>query len=211
MTEVSTSTNTITEVTVASETTTVTATVQTLRPDSVNYRRFTHSFDNKKANNGFTSSFFKDAPVLFSSLESKLSFGTKPRSPVNIMMSRGRFETFDSRQSALLFQGALLAKDTGTHSFSSRAVNTEDWAYLWIGDAAVGNNWNDTNTAYKAKSGAEGSIDGTVSFDLKAGDMMPFTYLWANTDGSAYSEFVYRIPGGRAFAELDQFLVRDCV
>lgn len=161
-------------------------------------------------NNNFTSTFFKDAPVVFTGRESRLRFNTRGPDPF-ILLSTPPSEEFDARQAAILFQGAFRAQMPGNYTFETRGGVIQDWGYLWLGEAALGNAWDDSNTTYQAKKvGTAPGVGGLVTLTLNSGDVVPFTYLWANGGGSAASEVYLRIPSGRLLDDARGYFTTFC-
>ncbi|PSN60721.1 hypothetical protein BS50DRAFT_625763 [Corynespora cassiicola Philippines] len=202
---ISTSTNTLTETTTSTSTSTITAfaTATTIRSNGVDYRKYTHPYDANLANSGFTSTFFKSLTPDFSGVLTRLTFATPnwPNGNTRLQLD-DQGSSFDAEQSAILIQGFFIARETGTYTFESSAEVVDNWAYLWVGDAAY-EGWDDGNAAFRSsRTGAP--------FFMNAGDAVPVSYLWANGGGVSQSLLRLYTPWGEVFEDHDGFFIRAC-
>ncbi|KAL6407697.1 putative gleya adhesin domain protein [Ilyonectria robusta] len=178
--------------------------------NGISYRKYTSSFNAYLANSGFTTTFFKKKNPEFRGVLQSLSFST-PSWPTGstLLTLADRRKSFESSQSALLFNGFFIAKETGTYTFTSLADAIDNWGYLWVGDVAY-SDWNDDNTAFKASRTGAGNFGGSYSVTLRKGDAIPLTWLWANGGSVAQSYLSITTPGGVTTTDTTGYFVQAC-
>ncbi|CVL05391.1 uncharacterized protein FMAN_10764 [Fusarium mangiferae] len=202
-TSVSVFTSTVTE----KKTSTVTAwVVETTFADNndIAYRRFQCPFNANIYDDGFTTNYFKGKPVLSSGNAQTLQFGAC--SSLTIPGSG----TFDASQSALLYNAYFYAKETGTYTFSVPDT-IDNWGYLWVKDAAY--TWNYGAWAIQGTRTGQNSAlwkGGSYQIQLKKGDAIPFTYLWANGGGCAGNDLSVKTPSGKSIPGMEGSTVKAC-
>lgn len=207
VTENATSINTITRVEIASSTTTVNAGATSAVANGLSYKRYTHSFNADLANPGFTASFFKNNIAVLST--GRVNTLTFSGSGGNLQLSDGS-PAFEIKQAAIVFKGGFKASQTGTYTFTTTVAKNDNWGWFWIGDVAV-NDWNDNNAAYKAtRVGSGGFFGGTTSITLRAGEVIPITFLWANGGGAGSTDFTIRLPDGTTTTNGSGYFVESC-
>ncbi|KAG5753715.1 hypothetical protein H9Q69_002968 [Fusarium xylarioides] len=202
-TSVSVFTSTVTE----KKTSTVTAwVVETTFADNndIAYRRFQCPFNANVYDDGFTTNYFKGKPVLSSGNAQTLQFSAC--SSLTIPGSG----TFDASQSALLYNAYFYAKETGTYTFSVPDT-IDNWGYLWVKDAAY--TWNYGAWAIQGtRTGQNSGLwkGGSYQIQLKKGDAIPFTYLWANGGGCAGNDLSVKTPSGKSIPGMAGSTVKAC-
>ncbi|PNP81243.1 hypothetical protein FNYG_05275 [Fusarium nygamai] len=202
-TSVSVFTSTVTE----KKTSAVTAwVVETTFADNndIAYRRFRCPFNADVYNDGFTTNFFKNKPVLSSGNAQTLQFGA-----CNSLTIPGS-GTFDASQSALLFNAYFYAKETGMYTFTVPDT-IDNWGYLWVKDAAY--TWNSGAWAIEGtRTGQNPGLwkGGSYQIQLKKGDAIPFTYLWANGGGCAGNDLSVKTPSGKSIPGMEGSTVKAC-
>lgn len=200
--------NTITQVEIATSTTTVNTPAATnIVADGINYKRYSHSYNADLANSGFTSTFFKTNNAVLSS--GRVNSMTFTGGSINLQLPDNS-PAFDARQAAVVFKGGFKALQTGTYTFSTTVAKNDNWGWFWIGNVAV-NGWDDTNAAYKAtRVGTGGFVGGIASITLNEGDVVPITFLWANGGGPGSTDFNIRLPDGSTITNGSGYFVESC-
>ncbi|KAF4429677.1 hypothetical protein FACUT_9086 [Fusarium acutatum] len=202
-TSVSVFTSTVTE----KKTSTVTAwVVETTfaNNNDIAYRRFNCPFNANVYDDGFRTDYFKGKPVLSSGNAQTLQFSAC--SSLTIPGSG----TFDGSQSALLYNAYFYAKETGTYTFSVPDT-IDNWGYLWVKDAAY--TWNYGAWAIQGTRTGQNSAlwrGGSYQIQLKKGDAIPFTYLWANGGGCAGNDLSVKTPSGKFIPGMEGSTVKAC-
>ncbi|SCV57173.1 uncharacterized protein FFB14_15002 [Fusarium fujikuroi] len=202
-TAVSVFTSTVTE----KKTSTVTAwVVETTFADNndIAYRRLNCPFNANAYDDGFTTNYFKSKPVLSSGNAHTLQFSAC--SSLTLPSSG----TFDASQSALLYNAYFYAKETGTYTFSVPDT-IDNWGYLWVKDAAY--TWSYGAWAIQGTRTGQNSAyrkGGSYQTQLKKGDAIPFTYLWANGGGCAGNDLSVRTPSGKSIPGMAGSTVKAC-
>jgi hypothetical protein len=118
--------------------------------------------------------------------------------------------TFDTSQAALLVNAYFYAKETGTYTFSVPDT-IDNWGYLWLRDAAY--TWDSGAWAIQGtRTGQNAALwkGGWYQIQLKKGDAIPFTYLWANGGGCAGNDLSVRTPSGRSIPGMQGSTVKAC-
>ena len=110
----------------------------------------------------------------------------------------------DSSYLALVFQGFFYAQQTGSYTFTSTNA-TDDWLYFWHGDVAY-RTWNDTNYDYEAFFG----IGGKVTLQMKEGEVMPVTILWADGNGPGRVVLDVTLPNGSTVMDTTGLFFPPC-
>lgn len=105
--------------------------------------------------------------------------------------------------------GFYIAKQTGTHTFISSQDTVDNWAYLWVGDAAY-SAWSDSNTAFQSSRTGAPYVTGSYQIQMNAGDAVPVTYLWANGGGVGQSLLQIQMPNGAVVTQHDGYFVQAC-
>lgn len=215
MTETITSTNVVVKFETVSSTITIAVPGATnVVANGINYRRYTHSFNADRGNDGFTSSFFKGKPVLSSGRLQTLTIGTG-RDEINVQLPDGS-PPFNGLQTAMFLQGGFLAQESGTYSFSTPANlnwGVDNWGYFWVGDAAIGSAWNDSNAAYKATflgPAPAKKIGGSISVTLNKGDIVPLLSMWANGGKAGSMLVTITTPSGLQLRDIPGYLIEAC-
>ncbi|RKL29939.1 hypothetical protein BFJ72_g11808 [Fusarium proliferatum] len=202
-TSVSVFTSTVTE----KKTSTVTAwVVETTFADNndIAYRRFNCPFNANVYDDGFTTNYFQGKNPLSSGYTDTFQFGT-----CNTLTLPGS-GTFDPSQAALLFNAYFYAKETGTYTFSVPDT-IDNWGYLWVKDAAY--TWSYGAWAIQGTRTGQNSAlwkGGSYQIQLKKGDAIPFTYLWANGGGCAGNDLSVRTPSGKSIPGMAGSTVKAC-
>ncbi|CZR41631.1 uncharacterized protein FPRO_11220 [Fusarium proliferatum ET1] len=202
-TSISVFTSTVTE----KKTSTVTAwVVETTFADNndIAYRRFNCPFNANVYDDGFTTNYFKGKNPLSSGYTDTFQFGT-----CNTLTLPGS-GTFDPSQAALLFNAYFYAKETGTYTFSVPDT-IDNWGYLWVKDAAY--TWSYGAWAIQGTRTGQNSAlwkGGSYQIQLKKGDAIPFTYLWANGGGCAGNDLSVRTPSGKSIPGMAGSTVKAC-
>ncbi|KAM5370078.1 hypothetical protein ACJA88_010148 [Fusarium oxysporum] len=202
-TSVSVFTSTVTE----KKTSTVTAwVVETTFADNndIAYRRFNCPFDANIYDDGFTTNYFKGKTPLSSGNTQTLQFSTCST------LSLSGSGTFDPSQVALLYNAYFYAKETGMYTFSVPDT-IDNWGYLWVKDAAY--TWNVNAWAIQGtRTGQNSQLwkGGSYQIQLKKGDAIPFTYLWANGGGCAGNDLSVRTPSGKSIPGMAGLTVKAC-
>ncbi|EWZ31643.1 uncharacterized protein FOBCDRAFT_278523 [Fusarium oxysporum Fo47] len=202
-TSVSVFTSTVTE----KKTSTVTAwVVETTFADNndIAYRRFNCPFDANIYDDGFTTNYFKGKTPLSSGNTQTLQFSTCST------LSLSGSGTFDPSQVALLYNAYFYAKETGMYTFSVPDT-IDNWGYLWVKDAAY--TWNVNAWAIQGtRTGQNSQLwkGGSYQIQLKQGDAIPFTYLWANGGGCAGNDLSVRTPSGESIPGMAGSTVKAC-
>ncbi|SCO88722.1 uncharacterized protein FRV6_12849 [Fusarium oxysporum] len=202
-TSVSVFTSTVTE----KKTSTVTAwVVETTFADNndIAYRRFNCPFNANIYDDGFTTNYFKGKTPLSSGNTQTLQFSTCST------LSLPGSGTFDSSQVALLYNAYFYAKETGMYTFSVPDT-IDNWGYLWVKDAAY--TWNVNAWAIQGtRTGQNSQLwkGGSYQIQLKKGDAIPFTYLWANGGGCAGNDLSVRTPSGKSIPGMAGSTVKAC-
>ncbi|PCD31323.1 hypothetical protein AU210_010978 [Fusarium oxysporum f. sp. radicis-cucumerinum] len=202
-TSVSVFTSTVTE----KKTSTVTAwVVETTFADNndISYRRFNCPFDANIYDDGFTTNYFKGKTPLSSGNTQTLQFSTCST------LSLSGSGTFDPSQVALLYSAYFYAKETGMYTFSVPDT-IDNWGYLWVKDAAY--TWNVNAWAIQGtRTGQNSQLwkGGSYQIQLKKGDAIPFTYLWANGGGCAGNDLSVRTPSGESIPGMAGSTVKAC-
>ncbi|KAK5989411.1 hypothetical protein PT974_10930 [Cladobotryum mycophilum] len=163
--------------------------------NDLSYRRYTHTYNANLASPGFTSSFFKNAVPVASGKLANLAFISPNWPSGSSILTFPSTPAFDSAQSAIVFHGFFLAKESGQYTFSSNAATVDNWESIWLGDVAF-SDWNDSNAGFKAQRIGSGTQGGTTTITLTKGSAIPITYLWANGGGPARSDLTVTTPGG---------------
>ncbi|KAL5390287.1 hypothetical protein DPSP01_001859 [Paraphaeosphaeria sporulosa] len=210
VTSTTTESATVSEEATTTSTLTAYAVATTIASNGVQYRKYTHSFDaNRVDGGGFTSTYFKGLSAEFSGSISSLSFATPnwPSGSTTLTLSDGR--AFASDYAALLLQGFFIAKETGTHVFTSRGNEVDNYGYAWTGDAAY-SAWNDANAAIRSSRTGGGNVDGNAYVSLNAGDAIPLTFLWANGGGVGQNVVRVTMPSGRVVTNHAGYFVQAC-
>ncbi|KAI9686427.1 MAG: hypothetical protein M1822_003772 [Bathelium mastoideum] len=93
---------------------------------------------------------------------------------------------------AIVFQGYFVAAATGTYTFTVEPSD-DDHFWLWTGDNALGNNWQQGNQDFYHVF-----QDPAVSYsqNFQAGDLLPVTILWTNVGGPGSIHFDITSPDG---------------
>lgn len=109
---------------------------------------------------------------------------------------------------ALRAQGYFLAQHAGRYNFLVDGPNTDDWAFLWLGDKAYhGYDYdNKDGEAWGRRFVPSQGIN--VSIDVEQGQLVPLTYLWLNYGGEAISNF--RVATGDLISHLPGWFIWDC-
>ncbi|KAF5983508.1 hypothetical protein FCOIX_3239 [Fusarium coicis] len=202
-TSVSFFTSTVTE----KKTSTVTAwVVETTFADNndIAYRRFNCPFNANIYDDGFTTNYFKGKSPLSSGYTDTFQFGTC----TSLTLSGSG--TFDPSQAALLFNAYFYAKETGTYTFTVPDT-IDNWGYLWVKDAAYA--WNTGAWAIQGTRTGQNSAlwkGGSYQIQLKKGDAIPFTYLWANGGGCAGNDLSVKTPSGKSIPGMQGSTVKAC-
>ncbi|RGP78902.1 hypothetical protein FLONG3_2807 [Fusarium longipes] len=197
-------TSTVTE----KKTSTVTAwVVETTFADNndIAYRRFNCPFNANIYDDGFTTAYFKGKNPLSSGFMQNLEFSTCS----NTMTLAGS-DTFAPHQAALVINAYFYAKETGTFTFTIPDT-IDNWGYLWLRDAAY--SWNPHAWAIEGKrTGSNAALwrGGSYQIQLKKGDAIPFTYLWANGGGCAGNNLSVRTPSGSSISGMRGSTVKAC-
>jgi hypothetical protein len=198
--------------TVETVTSTITAyaTETTIASNGVQYKKHSHNYNANLYDSGFTSNFFKSAATEFTGVLSSLSFSTPnwPGSNTYLTLSDRR-DAFASDQAAIVMQGFYIAKQTGVHTFISSGDYVDNWAYLWVGDAAY-SAWSDSNTAFKSSRTGAPYVTGRYQIQMNAGDAVPVTYLWANGGGVGQSRLQIVMPNGASVVQHNGYFVQAC-
>ncbi|KAM6513947.1 hypothetical protein FALCPG4_015137 [Fusarium falciforme] len=205
-TSVSTFKSTVTE----KKTTTVTAYVveTTFAPNGLLYRRYNNEFDAKVYDDGFTPSYFKDQDVLSTGHVTSLYFDNWGTGSTLTLPGSG---TFEASWSALVFNGFFFAEESGTFTFYCFGQTIDNWGYFWVGDAAY--DWDTDSYAIEAtRTGYDPTLwkGGFYRVELRKGDAIPITYLWANGGESARNDLVVVTPSGKQVQGSEGFLVQAC-
>lgn len=98
-------------------------------------------------------------------------------------------DAFNPAQSAILFNGYLVAKESGTYTFVVPVDKVGNWGYLWVGDAAYA--WNSNTWVIEGtRTGSDTNLwkGGSYAVKMNRGDAISFTNLWANGSGRAGSD-----------------------
>ncbi|KAF5600450.1 hypothetical protein FPANT_2406 [Fusarium pseudoanthophilum] len=196
-------TSTVTE----KKTSTVTAwVVETTFADNndIAYRRFNCPFNANIYDDGFTTNYFKGKTPLSSGYTDTFQFGTC----TSLTLSGSG--TFDPSQAALLFNAYFYAKETGTYTFTVPDT-IDNWGYLWVRDAAY--TWNSGAWAIQGTRTGQSSAlwkGGSYQIQLKKGDAIPFTYLWANGGGCAGNDLSVETPSGDWIPGMEGSTVKAC-
>lgn len=174
------------------------------------YNKYSHTFNANLVNTGFFSSFFKAQAPEFTGALTSLSFATPNWPNGNTQLKlQDRSTSFASDQSALLMHGFYIAKQTGLHTFTSSQETVDNWAYMWVGDAAY-SSWDDSNTAFKSSRTGAPYVSGRYQIQMNAGDAVPVTYLWANGGGVGQSRLQIQMPNGAVVTQHDGYFVQAC-
>lgn len=196
-------TNINNQVVIVTSTTTLTAPVATSAvAKGLNFKIHQHRFDASQVNNNFTSTAedFKGplVGVYGSGRINTLSFRQATGADLTLPMSNNYppFGGFQGASLALMFRGFFKALETGNYTLSTDANKNDNWAYLWVGDVALEDDWDDTNTVYQAKRVTRPFIGGSYSIAMNQGDVVPIRYLWANGGGPGVSDFTITSPSG---------------
>lgn len=178
--------------------------------NGISYRKYTSSFNANVASSGFTSSFFKNKNPEFRGVLQSLTFST-PSWPTGstFLTLADRTISFESSQSALLFNGFFIAKETGTYTFTSLGNAIDNWGYLWLGDVSY-SDWNDDNAAFKASRTGAGNFGGSSSMTMSKGDVIPLMWLWENGGSVAQSYLSITTPGGVTTTDPTGYFVQAC-
>ncbi|EMT73408.1 hypothetical protein FOC4_g10004780 [Fusarium odoratissimum] len=196
-----------THTTITETTSTVTAwVVETTFADNndIAYRRFTCPFNANVYDDGFTTNYFKGKTPLSSGNTQTLQFSTCST------LSLSGSGTFDPSQVALLYNAYFYAKETGMYTFSVPDT-IDNWGYLWVKDAAY--TWNVNAWAIQGtRTGQNSQLwkGGSYQIQLKKGDAIPFTYLWANGGGCAGNDLSVRTPSGKSIPGMAGSTVKAC-
>ncbi|KAF5529444.1 hypothetical protein FNAPI_13873 [Fusarium napiforme] len=202
-TSVSVFTSTVTE----KKTSTVTAwVVETTFADNndIAYRRFNCPFNANVYDDGFTTNYFKGKTPLSSGYTDTFQFGTCSS------LTLSGSGTFNPSQAALLFNAYFYAKETGTYTFTVPDT-IDNWGYLWVRDAAY--TWNSGAWAIQGTRTGQNSAlwkGGSYQIQLKKGDAIPFTYLWANGGGCAGNDLSVKTPSGKSIPGMEGSTVKAC-
>ncbi|KAH7143252.1 hypothetical protein DER46DRAFT_581526 [Fusarium sp. MPI-SDFR-AT-0072] len=202
-TSVSVFTSTATE----KKTSTVTAwVVETTFADNndIAYRRFNCPFNANIYDDGFATNYFKGKTPLSSGNTQTLQFSTCST------LSLSGSGTFDPSQVALLYNAYFYAKETGMYTFSVPDT-IDNWGYLWVKDAAY--TWNAGAWVIQGtRTGQNSQLwkGGSYQIQLKKGDAIPFTYLWANGGGCAGNDLSVRTPSGKSIPGMEGSTVKAC-
>lgn len=180
------------------------AVATTIASNGAQYRQYQSPFSGD-----VNAAYFKTVSPDYSGTSSSLTFSTPnwpSDSSYSITLADGY--TFYSYQSALLFQGFFIAKETGTYLFYSNSGEIDNWGYVWTGSNAYAA-WTDGNENFKNHYDG-GDTTMSTSIQMNAGDAVPLTYLWINTGGPGRSKFRIHTPGGTELNGGDGYFVKAC-
>ncbi|KAI9650011.1 hypothetical protein NHQ30_000024 [Ciborinia camelliae] len=104
------------------------------------------------------------------------------------------------KQTAIVYQGFFAASAAGAYTFVFAAA--DDIGYLYFGDGA-GNRFNDTNYVGMATLGGGGTSTPFV-FTASAGEMVPVTIVYGNTDGTSALQLNVITPDGLTLSNSTQ-------
>ncbi|QPC64296.1 hypothetical protein HYE67_006527 [Fusarium culmorum] len=206
-----TSVNIVTSTVTEKKTSTVTGwVVETTFADNndIAYRRYNCRFNANLYDDGFTTDQFKKESVLASGYMQTLQFGSC--NSYKVLNKNAKVDVFDPSQAALVVNAYFYAKETGKYKFN--VLDTIDnWGYLWLRDAAY--TWD--SGAWAIQDTGTGSNPNlwkgeSHEIELKKGDAIPFTYLWANGGGCASNDLRVTTPSRRSIPGMEGSTVKAC-
>ena len=87
----------------------------------------------------------------------------------------------------LIFQGFLYAAaGAGKYTILTPYDTFDDTGLIWVGDKALGNNWNYNNADFVMTLFKEPRPGQEVVITLAAGEAIPVTIFFANIDGPGF-------------------------
>ena len=125
----------------------------------------------------------------------------------------------DCSQLALVMQGFLFARQTGTHKLSigrngeaSSQVTVDNYFGVWSGDSAY--SYNNGNADFRARRQGSGAnfqqINGAASYQMTSGEVKPITAIFINGGGAASYQFYLYPPGGGEVTDTSSYFIPAC-
>ncbi|KAL4936350.1 hypothetical protein BDV06DRAFT_233516 [Aspergillus oleicola] len=123
----------------------------------------------------------------------------------------GQSSATDCTQWAVVFQGFLFARVDGVYTvYSPIASETDNWqdnAGFWWGGEKAYSDYADGNVDGAATPLEIGDVSNSFGYDLEAGALLPFTFIFANGQGPAANRVTVTPPDGLNYPEdLDLFV-----
>lgn len=125
----------------------------------------------------------------------------------------------DCRQLALVMQGFLFARESGSYTLSigrngepSSEVTVDNYFGVWSGNSAY--QYTNDNADFRARRQGSGAsfqqINGAATYNLASGEVKPITAIYLNGGGAGSYQFYLYPPGGSEVTDTSSYFIPAC-
>lgn len=176
--------------------------------NGLTYYTYTNNYDFNQVNPGYDVTTFKNTNYDYTgSVRNPPAFACSDTS-CNLP---GSGTVVDYTQLTAVMQGYVYAATSGTYTFTTgtSGVFVDNYLGLWLGDKAY-SDWTNNNADFAAVRTSSGSVPGTYTTTMVAGELRPITLIFINGGGPASFNFQIITPDGTVHGDTSGFFVQAC-